>query len=232
VLIRKRKKLIAYKAVVFDMDGTLYYQNRLRLLMAARLFFYYVCHPLKIKELLAVKEFRSVREHWDQIKEKSPEAHLLDEAQYAYVAAKIKLEADEVRSAVLKWIYKEPLSALWKSRDRKIAELIERLQAKGSRILVFSDYPAREKLEALGILADGIYSASDERLLELKPSPKGLRLIMEDYDLKPEELLLIGDRFSRDGMAAVNAGTDYLILKKTFAGRRQIYAKLFEEINA
>ena len=128
------------------------------------------------------------------------------------------------------WIYKNPLSALRKSKDEEIGRLIDMLREKGIKVLIFSDYPIEEKLAALELQADGIYSASDERLMELKPSPKGLFLIMQDYGLEPEELFMIGDRHSRDGMAAVAAGVDYLILKKQPRKRRPIYEELFKEI--
>ena len=232
----KKKSIADYRAVVFDLDGTLYYQRRLRITMALRLLRYYAGHPLRIKELLIVKEFRSVRERWDSIggtssaASKEAQAGSLDQAQYAYVAAKMKTTAPHVERTVQTWIYENPLSALKKSKDEEIGRLMEALRAKGIQVLVFSDYPAEEKLAALELQADGIYSASDERLMELKPSPKGLLLIMQDFGLEPEELLMIGDRYSRDGMAAVNAGVDYLILEKQPRKRRPVYEKLLKEI--
>ncbi|MFT3985681.1 MAG: HAD family hydrolase [Lachnospiraceae bacterium] len=233
----KKKSITDYRAVVFDLDGTLYYQRRLRRTMVGRLFRYYAGHPWKIKELLVVKEFRSVREHWDSIGEtalmvsKENKTGFLDQAQYAYVADKMKISAEQVERTVQKWIHESPLSALKKSRDEEIGHLMETLRARGVPVLIFSDYPVKEKLKALEFQADGMYSASDDRLMELKPSPKGLLLIMQDYRLEPGELLMIGDRCSRDALAAVNAGTDYLILGKTQKKRRPVYEKLWKEIN-
>lgn len=232
----KKRGIADYRAVVFDLDGTLYYQRRLRITMAVRLLCYYAGHPWRVKELLIVKEFRSVRERWDSIGRMAPAvskeapAGSLDQAQYAYVAAKMKTTAAHVERAIQTWIYENPLSALKKSKDEEIGRLMEALRAKGIWVLIFSDYPVEEKLAALELQVDGMYSASDERLMELKPSPKGLLLIMQDYGLKPEELLMIGDRYSRDGMAAISAGVDYLILEKQPRKRRQVYEKLFKEI--
>lgn len=235
----RNKKITEYRAVVFDLDGTLYFQRKLRLTMACRLAFYYLCHPFHIKELLVLKEFRTVREHWDELSKraedrqnmnlKSPRS--LDTAQYLYVAEKMHVKAETVEQVVQTWIYENPLSALQKSRDEAIAELIKKLKEKNLFVLIFSDYPVKEKLSALGLitLADGMYSAVDERLMELKPSPKGLKLIMEDFHLEASQILMVGDRFSKDGMSAVNAGTDYLILGKTKASRSVVYDKLFRE---
>ena len=55
------KPLLNYRAVIFDMDGTLYYQLPLRLRMGGKLAAYYLRHPLRYKELLAVKTFREIR---------------------------------------------------------------------------------------------------------------------------------------------------------------------------
>lgn len=233
----KKKNIADYRAVVFDLDGTLYYQRSLRITMAGRLLRYLAVHPWRVKELLIVKEFRSVREHWDNILEtesgisKKTQAVSLDQAQYEYVAAKMKTTAVEVESAVLKWLYENPLTALKKSKDEEIGRLMDALRANGIHVLIFSDYPVADKLAALELQVDGMYSATDERLMELKPSPKGLFLIMQDYGLKPEELLMIGDRYSRDGMAAINADVDYVILEKQPRKRRPVYKELFKELN-
>lgn len=222
----RNKKITEYRAVVFDLDGTLYFQRKLRLMMACRLAGHYLCHPFHIKELLVLKKFRSVREHWDKLSEES-----LDTAQYRYVAEKMHTTAEAVERIIKTWIYENPLSALQKSCDEKIAELIKKLKEKNILVLILSDYPVKEKLESIGLLelADGMYSALDERLMELKPSPKGLQLIMEDFHLAASELLMVGDRYSKDGMSAINAGTDYLILGKTKASRKGVYDELFQE---
>ena len=52
-----------YDLYVFDVDGTLYYQNKLRLIMGKRLLMYYLLHPLKFKDLIIIKNFRSLREN-------------------------------------------------------------------------------------------------------------------------------------------------------------------------
>ena len=56
--------LYDHKAVVWDLDGTLYYQRDMRIKMALSLVSYYLIRPHRIKELLAVKQFRQIRESW------------------------------------------------------------------------------------------------------------------------------------------------------------------------
>ncbi len=233
---QKKKKITEYRAVVFDLDGTLYYQQKLRMTMAGRLIGYYSMHPWRVKELVIIKEFRTVREHWEKVRQELPvvlenlnESDSLDEIQYAYVAKKMNETAERVEQVIRRWIYENPLSALRMSKDEEIGQLMNRLRERNIRVIIFSDYPVKDKLEALEMEADGMYSATDERIMELKPAPKGLVLIMQDYGMKPEDILMIGDRFSKDGLAAVNAGVDYLILDKTPQKRHEVYNTLFSE---
>ena len=226
------KRLSEYKAVVFDLDGTLYYQRQLRIKMAWMLGSYYLCHFWRIKELFVVKRFREVREKWDELKpdakgegtgECSGKTCSLEDMQYRYVADIMNFPAQQVKKTVEMWIYDKPLKAVADTADRELLEMIDTLKKKGRSVFVFSDYPIEDKLNVLMLKVDGMYAATDERVNELKPSPKGLELIMEDHSLKNEDILMIGDRMSRDGLAAINAGCDYIILPKTKRARKRLY---------
>ncbi|MCR5508203.1 MAG: HAD family hydrolase [Lachnospiraceae bacterium] len=219
------KKLSEYKAVVFDLDGTLYYQRRLRLKMAWMLFSYYLCHFWRLKELLIVKKFREVREKWDGISGSEASGSLEDE-QYAHVAAITGSSPGLVKDIVEEWIYKRPLKAVYDTRDVTLLNIIKGLRDKDIPVFIFSDYPIEEKAAVLGVSADGMYAATDERLNELKPSPKGLNLIMSDHSLTPADIIMVGDRMSRDGLAAQNAGCEYLILPKSRLKREKLYKKI------
>ncbi len=150
----------------------------------------------------------------------------LEDAQYGYLAQKMGVGKDTVRKTVETWMYERPLKAVSDTRDTGLLEIIEELKGRGIKILIFSDYPIEDKIKALDITVDGMYAATDKRLNELKPSPKGLNLIMEDFGFAKEDILMIGDRMVKDGQAAINAGCDYLILPKNFASRSKLYRKL------
>ncbi len=207
-----------YKAVVFDMDGTLYDQKRLRLTMAIRLCLYYFCHPFKIRELFVLKTFREVREHWPETDTDAQEN--IDRLQYERVATKHHVTAELVEKVVERWIYEDPLSALPKYRDDKLAAYIQALREADIPVYIFSDYPAEDKLKALEIAVDDIYAPGDEREVELKPSPHGLLLLMKEHGLTPEEVLLVGDRDEKDGEAARRAGVDCVILSRKVSERQ------------
>lgn len=222
--ISMRKGFSEYDVYVFDLDGTLYFQKKLRLIMASRLAGYYLCHIWKLKELLIVKKFREVREKWDDIqaedtKLKEITSATIDDAQYEYVAKKMGSSAATVKSVIKKWIYDNPLDAVAASKDIQLAAVIDNLKKLGKKVAVFSDYPTEDKLKALGITVDGQYCSAGENIGELKPSPRGLELIMNDFGFEPSQVLMIGDRLEKDGECAVNAGVDYLVLSRKQSGR-------------
>ncbi|MCR4658632.1 MAG: HAD family hydrolase [Lachnospiraceae bacterium] len=225
----KHRSLLSYRAVVWDLDGTLYFQKKMRLIMAAELVKFYLLHPFRIKELLAVRKFRKIRENWHEteVSEKTPGTEEgLAGQQYAYTASLLKMSKEEVKDAVEEWIYRRPLEYIRRCRDDEAAGIFDLLKKHGISCFIFSDYPIADKLEALGLSADGYYEATDERLGVLKPDPKGLKLIMADHGYGASDIIMIGDRDSRDGEAARRAGCDYLILSSSKKIRNEQYKAL------
>lgn len=197
-----------YDLYVFDVDGTLYFQPKLRKIMVCRLVKYYMTHLNRIYDLLIIKEFRDIRE-------KAESANNLYEA----TAEKLKVSADRVEEVIKKWIYENPLDAVRESRDIELLDIIGKLQKAGKTVAIWSDYAADDKLSALGLDIEYVYTAEDERVGELKPSPKGLNLIMSDLSIPKDKVLMVGDREVKDGAAAIAAGVDSLILSKKPAER-------------
>lgn len=202
-----------YDVYVFDVDGTLYFQRKVRMIMVKRLLSYYAFHPLKIKDLFIIKEFRALRE-------KAQSADTL----YIDTARKYGVSKERVEEVINKWIYKNPIDAVSCSKDEKLLCAIKKLKNSGKKIVIWSDYFADDKLEALGVEADAVYTADDsDRHIELKPSDAALKLIMNDFSVSNDQVLMIGDRLEKDGYAAKSAGVDYIILKKTAKEREGVY---------
>ncbi|HJV66351.1 MAG TPA: HAD family hydrolase [Geomonas sp.] len=191
--------------VVFDVDGTLYDQRRLRALMARDLLLHLVTRgDLRLYRILSA--YRGRRERWGE-----REAPFGEEALIAETAAATGVASARVQEAVAEWMARRPLPYLAGCRYAGLAELFEALRRSGKKIGIFSDYPARDKLAALGVSADDTVSAGDPGVGFLKPHPRGLQLLMERAAVKPEATVLIGDRAERDGLAARRAGARSLI---------------------
>ena len=199
-----------YDLYVFDVDGTLYYQNKLRLIMGKRLLMYYLLHPLKFKDLIIIENFRSLREN-------AKDTNGL----FDITAKKCNVSVSRVNEVIKKWIYENPIDALIASKDDTLLAIIDKLKANGKTVAIWSDYEADDKLKALQLSIDYVYTAEQERVGELKPSPKGLKLIMSDLRVAKDKTIMIGDRMVKDGEAAKKAGCDYLILSKSKKKREE-----------
>lgn len=206
-----RKDINDYSLYVFDLDGTLYDQPRLRMIMAKRLLAYYICHPFSARDLILLSHFRKVKDHWEG---SSSEEDIIKKT-----AEDMNTTSDRVLRIVRKWIYDAPLSALAKTRDEKLIGWMAKLRAAGRKVVVWSDYPTSDKLKALGVIADAEYSPEDTRISALKPSSEGLNIIMKDMDIACEDVLMIGDRREKDGEAAAACNVDCIILKRKVSKR-------------
>lgn len=193
------------RLVVFDVDGTLYDQSRLRRAMAVRLLSH-IALTGRISTLKALRAYRHAREA-------TAEALRPDFENEAIAAAARagSMSPAQARDLVTEWMQRRPLGLLARCRYAGVAELFAALQARGTMVAILSDYPAAAKIKALGLGADVIAFAGGAGVALQKPDPGGLRHLMETTGASPAETILIGDRDDRDGQAARRAGIDVLI---------------------
>ena len=191
--------------VVFDVDGTLYDQRRLRLAMLGQL----LAHAWRSRSMDALSTLRTFR-HVREALGDTPGPSFL-EAQYAQTARLHDKTPEEVRLLATEWIEQRPLSLLADCRYPCVDMLFAGLRQEGKQIAVFSDYPAVDKLAALGLRADSVVCATDPHIARLKPDPAGLLEIMRLAGVVPQRTLMIGDRADRDGAAARQAGANALL---------------------
>ncbi len=194
--------------VIFDVDGTLYDQRRLRLRMAREL----LGHTLLSRDLKTLKLLREFRHCRERLGEDSPEDFV--DRQFEQTAKSCGCGEADVRKAVEEWIEFRPLRHLPNYRFSDVHTVFDALRQAGKTIAVFSDYPAREKLKALGLEADHVVSATDPDVLRLKPDPAGLVKILEATGMKAGRSLMIGDRFDRDWAAANRIGMPSMVLSR------------------
>ena len=201
------------KTIIFDLDGTLYYQYGVQCIMGCQMLLYYIIHLWRIKELMAIMYYRKIREK---------EIKGIVENQYKIVAKKYNMTIEEVKKLVDKWLFKKSLKIIKIFKDKKLCEIIDRYKKEGINIIIYSDYPTQEKIKALNIQYDKEYDSTHPEINELKPNPKGIKYIIKENNLKEDEILLVGDRDSKDGECARNCNIEYVILPKLFRNKKYV----------
>jgi phosphoglycolate phosphatase/putative hydrolase of the HAD superfamily len=219
------------RLVVFDVDGTLYNQSWLRMLMLLRL----LKHSAQSRSLNTIRILHAFR----RCREELGNASATDFAtrQYRVAADQSGLPEETVRMTVEEWLDRQPLDILPTCRYAGVERVFAALSSQGKTVAVLSDYPAAEKLAALGLRADIIACASDPQVGALKPHPAGLRYILSRAQISPEATIMIGDRIDRDWAVAQTQGIRTLIRSSnpitgidTFRGYRdEVFHALTEQ---
>lgn len=183
------------KAVIFDMDGTLYDQRKMHKYMIKALFRYYWKRPHKWYELVILYVFRKNRY---LIQNTSDIASL----QYDMVAKSLHVSQDRVRQVVAMWIEEKPLQFMKRCMYDVMPLYFKIIHEQGLKIAVVSDYPVTKKLQALGLSADVEVCSTDKDVNALKPSPEGFLYAAKKMNIKKDCCVVIGDRDDKDGEAA------------------------------
>lgn len=199
------------KAVVFDVDGTLYRQGPLRRAMAWRLVRSHVWRPLRA--LRTARIISAYRRAQEELREASAAGDLA-EAQLSLVVGRTGAGRDEVARCVERWMERAPLDLLPGLVQPGLKELLRGLKAHATRLAVLSDYPAGPKLQALGL--EGFFAvvlcAQQPEIGVFKPHPRGLLVALERLGVAAGDALYVGDRADVDAAAAAAAGMRCAIL--------------------
>ena len=191
------------RLVAFDVDGTLYSQRPLRLRMGCDM----VLHAVAKRDLNAINVVSAYR----RIRERLATEEVLDfePVLIAETAKATSTSPECVHAIVSEWIETRPLRYLRSCLFSGVPQLFAGLQRAGKKIGVFSDYPATEKLAAMGLAVHHVVTASEVGLL--KPHARGLQSLMAAASSTAHDTLFIGDRADRDGVAGQRAGVRTLI---------------------
>ncbi len=200
------------RLVVFDVDGTLYRQSTLRRRMLTLLF----RDALKRRSISSIRTVREYRIQKERLAEDEVEG--FEPILRHGVALKLGISEDAVAKVVTEWIERRPLMDIGRSLYPDVVPLFNVIRASGRKIGILSDYPVREKLEALRLEADYLVAAADPDVGLMKPHPAGLKRLMRLAGEHPDTTVLIGDRAERDGEAAKRAGVPVLLRSRPVPG--------------
>lgn len=190
------------KVFIFDVDGTLYSQPKMRLSMAFRLLLHYGLHIWKVKELLSIYYFRKIRE------DEEFQSITMDE-QISAAAQKAGVDVQKAKDAITLWMFEAPLDIIKKCSFESVLEFIHQMQEDGKEVVIYSDYPANEKLQTLGLNPSRIFTPENPEIAELKPSKKAMIYIMKEIGCSSKEIVYIGDRDEKDRVSADYSEIDY-----------------------
>lgn len=190
-----------YKAVVFDIDGTLYDQKNLPvyLILSDIPGMMLLSSERKCRKTLSGKAFASSQEYYDAL--------------FALIAKDRGVSVEKVSD----WFWNRYMPKMVKvirkhfPAREKLKELIDSFKAKGMKVAVFSDYAmAQQKLAALGCNPswfDAVLEAPS--VGGLKPCAESFRNVCRNLSCDCSTVLMIGDKVSTDG-GAMDAGMDFI----------------------
>ncbi len=202
------------QAYLCDLDGTLYRPSIMKWLIAAELMLFAPQH------ISTLRRFRRVHESLREELVASPELEFsptpLDEQLYR--AATNRLDEAALRKVVTTWMMKRPGKWLRRLVRRELIEGLQEFRTAGGKLGVVSDYPAKDKLESMGLdtLFDVVVANGEHpELRRLKPAPDGYLIAAQALGVPPAQCLVIGDRDDADGAAARRAGMQFRLIGAT-----------------
>jgi HAD superfamily hydrolase (TIGR01549 family) len=196
--------MTAPRAVLFDLDGTLYHQLPVRALMAAEL----AAESLSAPPGRLVRTLRTFREVREELRQVDASTAHLAALQFERTAEKCDQPAALVADLVDEWICRRPLKYIAHFKRSAVMTLITRLHRRNVALGVLSDYPVSQKLAALNLThAFSLTLCTTEPAINaFKPNPKGFLIACERFGLEPREVVYVGDRPDVDAVGARAAG--------------------------
>jgi FMN phosphatase YigB (HAD superfamily) len=208
------RNLSKIKCACFDLDGTLYDLRSMRQRMFKEVLVSLFLKKITFQEVRILIHYRKTLEILRKsvgITNKS-----LYQLHTSSVSEKMRCTSEKVNHVVNKWMIDIPCSKIHDCVWPDVKKTLVKLKDKGYILAVLSDYPAREKVNAMGL--DGIFevilSCQDQDSSGYKPNTNGFQRIAKHIDLSPCECIYIGDSYERDIRGAIENKMHAVLLNR------------------
>jgi phosphoglycolate phosphatase/putative hydrolase of the HAD superfamily len=178
--------------------------------MLLRLVRVHVFRPLRGWKVARV--IRAYRQAQEELRDSA--SHDAARRQTTMTSDRTGVPIEEVERITMRWLHQEPLVVLARFRRADLVETLDELRANGIRLGIVSDYPADDKLTALGVrqFFDVVVSAQDPDVGAFKPNPRGLQHCLARLGVRAEHALYVGDRPETDAVAARSSEVGCVII--------------------
>jgi len=201
------------RAVVYDVDGTLYPLWPMRFYMLREMAWRLANSPMRmLRELRILQVYRSML---DRLRGQAAGDAGVSDPQLHAAARKLGMESADIHDTVHEWVARRPLRFLPRIEKTELIETITMLHRRGVPQGVYSDYPPDNKLAALGLAGcfQAVIWSGQRDVGEFKPSAKGFTEIARLLEVEPSEVVFVGDRARRDGRGARSVGMQFLHIR-------------------
>jgi len=202
----------AARAWLCDLDGTLYDASSVKWWMAAELL------ALGPHHIPFLRAFRHAHEalRAEQLLDAGLEFDPSPFDEQLRRARRAGHSEDRARRIAMDWMVQRPGKWLKRALREALVLEITAFRAAGGVTAIVSDYPARPKLAAMGLLElfDVVVASGEhEAVRRLKPAPDGFLHAAKELGVMPADCLVLGDREDADGEAARRAGMAFRLIR-------------------
>lgn len=209
-----------YKAICFDIDGTLYPAQ----VMRGRLLRMGLRHPVigikynKVRKVFrkGQKDFvRTVPFRWREamiLKNKTAV-----EPEQGFIEEDYRKEYSTLQNLIY-----DPMEKLYQKTKAidGVAQTLGKIKNNGLKIGVFTDFPLFHKLQTMNLYEYVDFCASSDDVGFLKPDTHCFEYLLYNLKVEPQDVLYVGDSYAKDIVGASKAGIDAVLVNvKTLKGR-------------
>lgn len=195
------------RAIVFDLDGTLYDNSRFPFWLVTS----------RVADTFVFSAERKVRRQMKGVDLDNSDAFY--ESFFSHISDRSRFSPEEARDwywTTYMNLFPRILRKHYKPNEG-VEEVFSFLNEKNIPSAIYSDYPlVKERFEALGLSSDiceNYWSAPD--MGAFKPAIRPMHEIASAMGVEANELLVVGDRVDTDGKSAFSCGAQFVhILKK------------------